>query len=349
MRRVALLLALATSLVACAQILGIRPPEARPFPHHDHTTKGQVGCTDCHVGIIGATSADPLHLPGTDKCVSCHEKPHDTRDCKGCHGLAYVREEAQLDRDNLKFDHSKHYPRVKGNCVYCHQGVETDSDHVRPRMALCLSCHAHQEDFAVARTCDRCHRDIRGDEVAPESHVAHDGDWLREHGGRAYSARDLCATCHTDTFCAGCHGLTVPALPEKIAFDDPLRAGVHRAGFRSRHSLEARTQPGLCTTCHAPSFCDGCHAEEKVDVGSGGSSPHPPGWVGLRGESNAHGAAAWRDPSVCAACHSGAGEQLCVGCHRVGAIGGSPHRPGWTSTRRPTIDQPCRSCHGGVP
>lgn len=344
-RRSSALLLFAILLAACAQVLGIRPPARRPFPHHRHTAQGGISCVQCHEGITKATDGDPLVLPDTAKCVSCHQKPHDTHECSNCHGLASTREEAQLEHDALKFKHSTHYMRLKGNCAFCHRGVENDSDRVLPPMAVCLSCHEHQQEFAEARTCDGCHKDIRGEEVAPSSHVAHDGDWLREHGERAISASDLCATCHAQKFCGGCHGRTVPILPEKLAFDDPLRAGVHRAGFVSRHSLEARTQPGLCTTCHASDFCEDCHSREKVDVASGGASPHPVGWVGLRGERNDHGPAAWRDPSVCAACHSGSGEQLCIGCHKVGGIGGSPHRPGWTSHLRPTVDMPCRECH----
>ncbi|MFI5298393.1 MAG: cytochrome c3 family protein [Polyangiales bacterium] len=337
-------------LAACAQVLGIRPASKRPFPHRVHVLNKGITCLQCHTGIDTATDTDPLHIPDQTKCVSCHTKPHDTRDCQSCHGLQEVRESAKDALDHLKFKHATHLPKVKDNCAFCHSGVTSDSDHVRPPMALCLSCHEHQDDFAQARTCDRCHKDIRAEAVRPESHVAHDGDWLREHGNRAYAARELCTTCHADKFCASCHGKTTPILPEKMTFDDPLRAGVHRAGFRSRHSLEARTQPGLCTTCHSTGeFCESCHSSKGVDVGSGGSSPHPSGWVGLRGEHNDHGTAAWRDPSVCASCHTGAGEKLCVGCHKVGAIGGNPHRPGWTSKLRPRIDQPCRSCHEGQP
>ncbi len=350
MKKLSLLLILALLLAACARILGVRPPETKPFPHHQHTANAGIGCLKCHSGILTATNKDPMHLPSTATCIGCHDKPHDSRACSGCHGLDYVRQEAQMDLDHLKFDHATHSKRLHDDCAYCHRGVETNSDHVRPTMALCLSCHEHQDDFVATRACDRCHKDLRAEEVRPASHVAHDGDWLREHGNRAYAARDLCSTCHAEKFCAGCHGLTVPALPEKLAFDDTMRAGVHRAGFVSRHSLEARTQPGLCSSCHrANEFCESCHAKNGVDVASGGRSPHPAGWVGLRGQSNDHGPAAWQDPSVCASCHSGAGEALCIGCHKVGAMGGSPHRPGWTSKMRPTIDQPCRSCHGGTP
>lgn len=348
MKKLSLLLLFALAFAACARVLGIEPAARKPFPHHAHVTKGKVTCLQCHAGITRATEDEPLHLPGTATCVGCHSKPHDPRECSGCHGLDYVREGAEMDREHLRFRHDTHNRRLVGDCAYCHRGVETDSDHVRPSMALCLSCHEHQVEFSQARACDGCHRDIRAEDVEPSSHVAHDGDWLHEHGNQAFAVRDLCATCHADRYCAGCHGRTVPALPEKMAFDDPLRAGVHRAGFESRHSLEARTQPGLCTTCHETSdFCESCHSSRGVDVSSGGRSPHPLGWVGLPGERNDHGPAAWRDPSVCAACHTGAGEQLCVGCHKVGGIGGNPHRPGWTSNKRPTIDVPCRSCHEG--
>lgn len=201
--------------------------------------------------------------------------------------------------------------------------------------------------------CENCHKDIRGDRIMPSDHLAHEGDWLREHGTRAASASDVCSTCHAERFCLGCHGVgTVPLLPEKMYFDDPLRAGVHRAGFKSRHPLEARTQAGLCLTCHTPQTCDSCHLREgvhAVDPADKGRSPHPPGWVGPRGEGNDHGRAAWRDPSVCATCHSGAGEALCVGCHKVGGPGGNPHRAGWTSNLRKTVDMPCRHCYGVSP
>ena len=351
MKRVLLLvlaIVVAVVLAACAQILGIKPPERTAFPHMVHLDKG-VNCQDCHVGVATSTDKDPIHIPDTAACVACHKKPHDTRECKMCHGLDYVRQGAELAKDSLSFKHATHVPRGKGECVHCHQGVARDSDHIRPTMAVCLSCHEHQTEFAV-QSCDRCHKDLPGEHVTPASHIVHDGDWLHEHGRRAGMSRELCSTCHADKYCASCHGKTVPLLPEKMAFDDPLKAGVHRAGFKSRHSLEAKAQPGLCLTCHEKTkTCDACHQDNHVNVASGGRSPHPVGWVGLRGEGNDHGRAAWRDPSVCASCHSGAGEQMCIGCHRVGAIGGNPHRPGWTSKLRRTVDVPCRLCHGGAP
>jgi hypothetical protein len=51
------------------------------------------------------------------------------------------------------------------------------------------------------------------------------------------------------------------------------------------------------------------------------------------------------DPASCASCHGGAGEQLCVNCHKVGGPGGNIHGPGFSSIKSKTRDVPCRQCH----
>lgn len=344
-----LLLIAVITLAACAQMLGVRPKQPKAFPHFAHVSKS-INCRECHRGIESAEAGDTLHIPGDASCQrsGCHEHPHDSHACSGCHGLPYVRQGAALTHDALGFSHRAHLARTRGECVECHAPVQHDSDHIRPPMALCLGCHEHREQLASNR-CETCHKDLRGEHVAPADHLVHDGDWLREHGVRTGSSRELCSTCHSERFCLGCHGVgTVPALPEKMAFDDTTRVGVHRAGFMSRHPLEAATQPGLCLTCHTSDTCDRCHSREGVAAvapADKGRSPHPPGWVGLPGQPNDHGPAAWRDPSACASCHSGGGEALCIGCHKVGAVGGNPHRPGWTSNLRKTADMPCVLCH----
>jgi hypothetical protein len=177
----------------------------------------------------------------------------------------------------------------------------------------------------------------------PETHLAHDGDWMREHGTRAASSGELCESCHRQAFCASCHGQTVPALPATLAFGNPFQPSVHRAGFVARHALEARSDPGACTTCHTADRCASCHVARGV-AGALRGSPHPAGWVGLTGADNRHGREARRDPASCAGCHGGAGESLCVSCHAVGGVGGNPHPPGWSS-RLPMSAMPCRMCH----
>ena len=346
MRRFATLLLLCAVVLtaACAEILGFRPPGHRPFEHRAHVLEG-ITCARCHSGIAAAGEEGPLHIPGAADCRACHESPHDDRNCADCHGLPTTRAAAMEARRILRFEHRTHMPRAKNNCVRCHVDIESGADVLRPRMATCGSCHEHQAQ--LADRCDRCHVDVKDEGVKPDDHLIHAGNFLREHGLRAAADRQICSSCHAEKFCVGCHGVTVPALPERIAFDEPMKAGVHRAGFLSRHPEEAKGDPGLCTTCHQPTVCNDCHTKQKVAAKSGGHSPHPAGWLGLPGQPNDHGRAAWRDPDTCAGCHGGAGEMLCVGCHKVGGIGGNPHSAAFNSRKRPKTDRPCRLCHAG--
>jgi hypothetical protein len=328
------------TLVACAGILGLTRPVAGSFPHRKHVLAG-VSCTTCHVGIEKTSEA--LHIPDDASCTTCHTKPHDTHSCTGCHIPQGALGELVEARDHLKFDHARHLDGpAKGNCMHCHVGVKDGDTHMRPPMAVCFNCHAH-DAARDARTCSTCHKDLSEEGSLPQSHLAHDGDWLREHGTRAASSGDLCQTCHKQSFCASCHGVTVPAIPATTRFSDPMRASVHRAGFAARHNLEASAAPGACTTCHQPDRCLTCHLARGVR-GDDRKSPHPRGWVGLTSAESLHGREARRDPSACAACHGGAGEKLCVGCHAVGGVGGNPHPPGWSS-RVPISSMPCRLCH----
>lgn len=338
------LLLLSIALAACASVLGIKPKEpSHPFEHRKHALAG-INCLECHTAIQRAGDQGPLHLPTTAKCVSCHAKPHDTHDCANCHGQRHTREEAELARTHLTFAHERHLKPLDGQCVPCHTAAGmTDQRTMRPGMAQCFGCHQHKDQWS-ANDCESCHVDLPAEHVRPSSHVIHEGDFLREHGVRAASSRELCATCHAENFCASCHGVTVPALPWRLAFDKPRMQGLHRAGFRLRHADESRANPGLCTTCHRQErFCADCHAERHVGAAPGSLSPHPPGWVRARGGE--HGREARMDPGSCASCHGGQGEALCVGCHRVGGPGGNPHGRGFASALDKMRDQPCRLCH----
>jgi hypothetical protein len=341
-----LLLVMCSLLGACAGILGIRPRDPQhAFEHRAHSVAG-VACVECHEGMSKAGELGPLHVPQPSKCVSCHKQPHDARACDGCHGVAHTRDEARLAREHLRFSHDRHLSPLGGQCVTCHGAAgKIDQASMRPRMAECFTCHTHKDQWA-ARDCQACHVDLPAELVRPSSHVVHEGDFVREHGVRAASSRDLCATCHSEAQCAGCHGVTVAALPWKLAFDRPALSGLHRAGFRQRHADESRANPALCTTCHGEGkFCADCHAQRRVGAGPSGAfrSPHPAGWVRARGGE--HGREARLDPQACASCHGGRGEALCVGCHSVGGPGGNPHGRGFTSALDKLRDDPCRQCH----
>jgi len=333
----------AAALAACAGVLGIRAAGNAPFPHRRHVLAG-VACNTCHAGIETAGETGALHLPDDASCVACHEKPHDPRPCGGCHRDPTTAPSVAESKAHLRFEHARHVGgRAKGNCVRCHLGVAEGDAHMRPAMATCFRCHEHQAD-QDGRRCQACHEDLVDEGTLPLSHLAHDGDFLREHGARAASAADLCNSCHQEKFCASCHAAKAPQVPSRTRFADPFGPSVHRAGFEARHALEARADPGSCASCHRPERCQSCHSEKGLDMGS----PHPAGWVGLTASENLHGREARRDPAACASCHSGAGEALCVSCHRVGGVGGNPHPPGFSS-RRSFTELPCRLCHTGGP
>jgi hypothetical protein len=305
----------------------------------------------CHATIADEGRAGDPAFPTDAVCRGCHAAPHDARPCGGCHGEPALRADVALVRKDLRFEHRSHMKGVEGDCVRCHADIaRSDVGAPVPKMATCFGCHQHADQWTL-RDCDGCHVDLAAEQTLPESHLVHDGDWLREHGTRAASARDLCASCHTERQCASCHGVgTVPTLPAKLAFDDARLDSLHRAGFMSRHAQESRANPGLCSTCHSDTSCLSCHVASGVAPGTtGGRSPHPRGWIttGLGGGD--HGRQARVDPASCASCHGGAGEQLCVSCHKVGGPGGNPHGPGFSSNKRKATDMPCRMCHGLAP
>lgn len=337
--------ALAVVLAACAGVLGLRraggPTE---FPHRAHVQKG-VSCPTCHTDMASAGDTGALHTPADATCVvaGCHAKPHDQRPCLACHSDPLIAGAAAEAKAHLSFDHGRHLAGpARGNCARCHPAVAERDAPLRPAMAVCWGCHEHDRARDV-RACGGCHVDLAEEGTPPESHLVHGADFAQTHGPSAAASSDLCGTCHREKFCASCHGVTAPQIPARTRFADPFAPSVHRAGFASRHSEEARAAPGACATCHAPERCASCHLAKGI-AGEGAASPHPPGWVGLTAAENEHGRAARVDPASCAACHSGAGEALCVRCHQVGGVGGSPHPPGWTS-RQPITTRMCRLCH----
>ncbi|MEO8706915.1 MAG: hypothetical protein ABI867_43210 [Kofleriaceae bacterium] len=334
------LLAAGILLAACAGILGLHRASTGTFPHRAHVVAG-VSCTRCHTNVNDRST--PLHLPDDASCATCHVKPHDPRSCLGCHSSPIAVAQVIEAQQHLVFDHTRHAAPTNNNCMRCHKGVADGDARLRPTMAICFKCHSDSAS-RDGRRCDGCHKDLASERTLPSTHLAHDGDWLHEHGTRAASSGELCESCHTQSYCASCHGVNAPALPSRLALGNPLQASVHRAGFAARHSLEARSDPGACATCHSPERCASCHVAKGLAAGERGRNPHPAGWIGLAGSDNRHGREARRDPASCAGCHGGAGESLCVSCHAVGGIGGNPHPPGWSS-RQPLSAMPCRMCH----
>lgn len=331
---------------ACARGLLTR------FPHRQHLAQLECGGPN---------------QPQCLKCTSCHEGSTDTsawapptsRNCAGCHedsGHVFANSTRPPstplpDGKRIVFDHDQHLGQkeLKGQCVHCHAGavgVEGGAP-LFPAMSTCLSCHHHQEQFDQNQ-CTSCHKatDLRG--LEPKSFFAHDAAWGRRHGAIARVNPERCSTCHAQTSCDACHDTS---RPQGVAMRNPDQLDrnlVHRFDWLSRHALEAQSQPGQCMTCHVRTECDACHSTRGVSASiSGGASPHPIQWAsGLNPANNLHGPAARRDIASCAACHDQGPATNCVRCHKVGAMGGTPHPMGWRSTE-PTSAPQCAVCHGG--
>ena len=214
-------------------------------------------------------------------------------------------------------------------------------------MATCFGCHQHENQWAV-RDCDGCHVDLQAENTLPSSHLVHEGDWLREHGVRAASARDLCASCHSERSCAVVSRRQRPGFPARLAFDEARLSGLASSWFPIRHAEEARAADRALHHLPLRAFVQRLSHRFRCRTGTAGRSPHPAGLD--------HHLARWRTARVAGTnrsclvrlCHGGAGEQLCVGCHRVGGPGGNPHGPGFSSAKtRCVISLPAlsrRSC-----
>lgn len=329
-------------LAACAKVLGLTPEQrTKSFAHRRHVLVG-IPCTQCHVEMASAGDQGPLHMPSDASCTSagCHTTPHNPAACRSCHSDPSAAQSAADARAHLTFSHSVHMKETSGNCARCHVGVADGDGPLRPPMAACWKCHEHDRAREV-RNCQACHVNVREEVVPPASHIVHEENYAASHGRHAAAAADVCATCHQQAFCVACHGVTAPVIPARLASTDPFAPSVHRPGFLARHGEEARGEPAACASCHQPERCVDCHTQAGVS-GRASPSPHPAGWVGV--STNAHGQAARLDPVACASCHSGAGEMLCVSCHTVGGVGGSPHPPGWSSGQS-MASLPCRLCH----
>jgi hypothetical protein len=321
---------------------------------HDVHKKAQVECIVCHDEIYDAKDLSKRVLPLEAKCLECHREQKEKGRCEFCH--TDVRKAgpwpAASDGPTLQLSHASHIDRVKEDCSVCHKTLPNPVRTVetRPKMAACTSCHEHKDEFGDGK-CTGCHLDLKRFPLVPVSLFTHRGDYLHEHGRAARSASDGCAQCHEQTFCADCHAQTVATRvevkwPEKVNADF-----IHRNDFLGRHAVEANADAALCRRCHGTSFCESCHAAQHLVPGASiTKDPHPPGWS-FPGSPEFHGTEARRDIASCAACHDQGAKSNCVGCHKVGGIGGNPHPPGWNHARDEIPrNNMCLVCHqGGSP
>jgi Cytochrome c7 and related cytochrome c len=336
------------SLLAALAACSLRPAPPREqarapttFPHEKH---GGFECTDCHTSTIKSTALGDAKLPGTAKCEECHERKTAADKAR------YTPPTRPARQYELRFDHAAHLKRVpKADCGACHKELPGPGEpwKATPPMATCTACHNHAVDFAEAR-CTPCHVSLKRFPLLPVTELAHQGNWLKEHGKLASGSAESCAACHEQTHCAQCHTPATGPMRPEIRFPEKVESDfIHRADFLSRHQIEAQANPASCRKCHGSYFCDSCHTEQGltsrapvVDL----RNPHAePDWL-TKGSGNFHGDAARANIVSCAGCHDQGATANCVLCHRSGgAAGVNIHPPGFKRTDK--TKPMCRACH----
>lgn len=323
--------------IGCARSSG-RPPGEPELardqiraPHAVHA-QAQVKCITCHEAVYDETTlrSVPEALPDEDTCLGCHRAEKEKGNCGFCHTDVKLATKRILKDTPLRMSHAQHIELTKEDCSTCHKTLPEPfaSPHTIPKMANCLTCHGHADEYAQAR-CTGCHPSIAKMALVPLSDFSHQGEVIRRHGADARSSAETCAQCHDQTFCADCHAKTVSTRVE-LKFPEAVAANfIHRNDFVTRHSVEAAANPAMCQRCHGTTFCTSCHAAQNLTpLAQNPRDPHPPGWS-LPGTAEFHGPAARRDIASCASCHDQGAQSNCVGCHRVGGLGGNPHPASW--------------------
>ena len=348
-------LALAAAALGCGSAVTTR------FAHGPHLTgkncggPGQPACATCMTCHAGVRESNDKAFPQPTRCATCHGAKATTQgEAVTVKGVRYAgpspaTTEVEASRA-VVFSHKSHMPRagIREQCVKCHSGAPDDgvSGTMYPPMDKCLTCH--DQGFSSGQSCRQCHQSGDLSRLRPQSFLRHDVAFFRDHGMKATQNQQVCAQCHSQSWCNDCHDPSQTLTIEARNPDSIQREMVHRGDFVTRHSIEARSAIATCQRCHQPSFCDSCHVKRGVSGGAvGAKNPHPLGWVGRDTQSPTfHGRAAKRDIVTCAACHDQGPATNCILCHRVGGSGGNPHPSGWSSSRSPQSAM-CRYCHGG--
>jgi hypothetical protein len=341
--------------------------------HKTHVKDLGQTCVDCHRAARSSEAASDDLLPAGHVCDGCHRTRHDDlravtgmneelARCALCHAgydpsVPNRVTHFAMPKPNLRFDHKKHADRNIA-CGQCHGSVEELEVATRdqlPRMKGCFGCHAMTgaAQGGAKSDCDTCHlSDAAGQmkvlfstgELKPPrwlGNAQHTADFLQRHRAVAADNSALCASCHTERYCADCHdGRVRPRT-------------VHPNDWISIHPIAARQNNPRCTSCHhEQSFCLGCH--QRIGVAMSGPNAaigrfHPPNFGSLSGRGPGHHAwEAQRNLSACVSCHT---ERDCAICHAASGRGGlsvDPHPPSFRSNCAAQLrrnGRPCLVCH----
>jgi len=359
----------------------IFPPQSITirFNHKLHVKKFKQTCKVCHSSAFSSTEALDRLIPDPRlTCDNCHDVDHSNLQnvvggeepngqCTFCHLGADAGKDGKVAKmvfpqANLRMNHKAHLDR-NIQCAQCHGQIEELELATReqlPRMAGCFTCHA-QSGSAQGEArghCTNCHladpsgrllTTFSAGELQPPVWLhgaAHTPDWIERHKGVAGANSELCAQCHSETWCNECHDGKV--RPRKV----------HPNDWISMHHQAARQDNPRCVSCHQlQSFCGDCHRRVGVarDTPSANRMagrrfhPSPQIWTTGPRSPQHHAWEAQRNLNACVACHT---ERDCSTCHATKGLRGgggiNPHPLGFADKcglalkRNP---RPCLVCH----
>ena len=110
-------------------------PRTVPFDHAAHAARR---CVECHTTAV---TLAPAATAAT--CSACHDQHAGTAKCAACHAAAAP--------------FAAHKPPADAHraCAACHQAAIVAT--LQPTRALCLTCHAPQQEHKPGAECTTCH------------------------------------------------------------------------------------------------------------------------------------------------------------------------------------------------
>jgi hypothetical protein len=328
----ALVTAIARKSSAPGQWLEGRDKEVLKFSHAFHINEAGIACADCHKGGLSSTKASDNLRSNHENCAGCHEEQIANK-CDYCHRDPQDIQAIPVAERTIIFSHAQHASMKEVECATCHAGlgkVEYAGPANMPQMATCATCH---DNARATNACASCHTSFTN--LIPSDHLV--ANFKKDHKKmtRLGALEVSCATCHSQNFCADCHGasplvrldrgaaMSDPAPRSSSTTDSPRQMdlqAVHSMNYRFTHGTEAKAKTSDCYSCHsAQSFCAQCHA-----VGDQLTPGSKPAWhlgvnfttLGVGSGGGRHADFARRDIESCVSCHDVRGsDPLCVTCH----------------------------------
>lgn len=345
-------------LRAAPRALSVYPRQEIPlrFSHKLHLAKG-MSCASCHADATQSEVSSDRLLPPGKSCDACHGTQHPLppkgqAHCGDCHQLSErgtVARSVVAPPARLRFSHKAH---KDAPCSRCHGDLSqvdlATRDHL-PTESTCLGCHDGKKQ---SNACQLCHPQNAAGRLNTRSNqsagmkalipvsarrgpLAHDLRFVYDHAAIANAQRDQCMSCHTQSFCADCHGNGTRPMQ------------IHPAGYLGTHGIDASARTETCMSCHQRATdCRSCHLRlgisdaRSLGLGPGHSNQgqlsfHPAGYATPAGEQ-LHAADARKNISACASCHS---EDTCLSCHATSqgptpGLSANPHGPSFVDSGR---------------